>query len=79
MKKTSTSNEPRKPVVMIVAVVMLIMALALVALGIIYVANLGWMMAVIVILSGLSSAGMSLMTIITGNPAWILLDLILPG
>lgn len=65
--------------VMIVAALMLLMSLSLVVIGIIYFVNLGWMVAVAIIIGGLGSSSLALTTIVTGKPEWILLDLILPG
>jgi len=40
---------------------------------------LGWLYATLIIASGLSSAGMAVMTIVTGKSEWLLIDLLLPG
>lgn len=40
---------------------------------------IGWSIAALLIVGGLSSAGLALMTLITGKVEWILLDLLLPG
>ena len=78
MKKNKPTSD-RNPVVVYVAIIMLIMDIALVALGIIYFTNLGWMVAGSMIIGGVGSGYLAVMSIVTGKPEWILLDLILPG
>ena len=63
----------------IVASIILLFGLVLVTFGIIGFESLGWLTAIFVILSGATSAGLATMSLITGKPEWILLDLILPG
>ena len=57
----------RNPVVMFTAGLMLLMSLALVVLGIIYFKNLGLWVAGAMILGGLASSGLALMTIVRVN------------
>lgn len=66
------------PVATIIAIVILLMGMALVILGCLYVQIFGWIVATIIIVSGLSSVGLSVTAIITGKREWLLIDLILP-
>lgn len=77
MKKTEKTE--RNPVVVLLAGVLLLIGLGLVFVAVTNFAVLGWLYATLIIASGLSSAGMAVMTIVTGKSEWLLIDLILPG
>lgn len=68
----------REPIVMIFAVIIWLVGLTTVILGVIYAATFGWW-SIPLITGGLSSMGFATVTIVTGKPEWILLDLLLPG
>lgn len=77
MKKPDTQVPP-KWVVRCVGVVLLFLGLALVYIAATNFSAIGWP-AAFMILGGLSTAGFATASIYSGNPSWILLDLILPG
>jgi len=77
MKKTEKTE--RNPVVVLIAAVILLVGLGVVFIGVTNFAALGWLYATLIIASGLSSAGMAVMTIVTGKSEWLLIDLLLPG
>lgn len=77
MKKTEKTE--RNPVVVLLASVLLLIGLGLVFVVVTNFAVLGWLYAILIIASGLSSAGMAVMAIFTGKSEWQLIDLLLPG
>lgn len=66
----------RNPVLMLVAGIIFLIGLALTVLGGMYFDELGWVLATGAILTGLSAMTAASMTIITGEPEYILLHLI---
>ena len=69
---------PPKGLVRFVGVVLLLMSIVIMFVAVTNIAGLGWLWLV-VFLGGLTSAGFAGVAIYTGNPEWILLDLMLPG
>lgn len=78
MTRKKTNSKSRNWAVVIIGSIMIIAGLFLVVIAITNVSTLGWW-ALAVGLSGLSMAGVATIAIIENDPAWILLDLILPG
>lgn len=79
-----TTQEPMKkvqrdPVVMFLSGVVWLIGLMITVLGLSLFSVDSWLWSVLVVLSGLSSSIFASMTIVTGNRAWLLLDLILPN
>lgn len=70
---------PPKWLVRTVAIVLLVIGFALMYFAGINFGALDWWFAVGAFLAGFSVAGAALASLITGNPEWILLNLILPG
>ncbi len=62
----------------VVASVWLVLNVCVVAVGALSIGTFGWWSALI-IAGGLSSVGLSIMAIKTREPAWLLLDLLLPN
>lgn len=77
--KRSKRREERDGLIIVVGSIMILIGLALVALAIIYAKELGWWLALGIGLAGLTTGGAAVMSIVTNNRAWILIDLILPG
>lgn len=78
VSKHKATKNPRNWMLVLVAVIMIILSLTIVVLGVILIPQLSWFAAVPIV-GGLSSTGLAVMAIIENNPAWLLLDLILPG
>lgn len=82
MKKSSrgvvTQTKARNPAVTAFATLVLLIGIAMTALGVLYVSPLGWY-AVPVILGGLACIFLATMTLITGKSEWILIGLIYNG
>lgn len=70
---------PPRSVVRVVAGVMLIVNILLILLVILYFSTIGLGLAFLVLGVSTVSAVLSLMALKTGDPEWLLLDLILPG
>lgn len=77
MKKKTKA--PRNPLGMVIASLILLFGVTLIVLGCVNFAAFGWGVASLLLLSGVSSSGLALMTLVTGKLEWILLDLLLPG
>ena len=76
--KQELKNQPRNWMLVLVAVIMIILSLTIIVLGLALMPQLGWFAAVPIV-GGLSSTGLAVTAIIKNDPAWLLLDLILPG
>lgn len=77
VKKPAARQRPSLALVLM-ASIMLLLDAALIILGVAYMASFGWFSAVL-ILAGVSSGYLAIMSLITGKPEWLLLDLILPN
>lgn len=76
--KKQARQVSRNPLVMIIAGVMWLAGFAIAAVVLLNFDAFGWA-AIPLIAGGVSSIYFASMTIITGKPEWILLDLVLPG
>lgn len=61
-----------------IASLLMLLGLALVMLAATNVAEFGWW-SLLIGLSGITTIGAAIMSIIKNDPSWILLDLIIPG
>lgn len=77
-KKRPDTQIPPKWLVRVVGIVLLVLALALICIATINFAVIGWP-AILMIIGGLTTSGFAAAAIRTGDPVWILLDLILPN
>ena len=77
-QKKKTTAQHRSWGLIIISSLIIIGGLILVTLSIVYVGTFGWW-SLALGLSGLGTMGAAIMSIITNDPAWILLDLILPN
>ena len=68
---------PPKGFVRVIGVVLFVIGLAMVYVGIVNISTLGWT-STFVILPGLATAGFAATAVYTGDPEWILLDLMFP-
>lgn len=71
-------KQPRNWMLVLVAVIMIILSLTITVLGLMLIPQIGWFAAVPIV-GGISSTGLAVTAIIENDPAWLLLDLILPG
>jgi hypothetical protein len=78
MSRKVVTQIPPKPVVRLVAALLLIGGLVIMYLAVVGYTTLGWP-AIILFFSGLTTAGFATISLISGDPEWILLDLIIPG
>jgi len=76
MKKSTTRTE-RNWALVIFSSLLILIGLVLTVLAIVYSSELGWW-ALLVGLTGLSTIGASVMSIVKNDPSWVLLNLILP-
>lgn len=76
-KKPKARQRPSSALI-VMATILLVLDAALIILGVVYMASFGWFSAVL-ILAGVSSGYLAIMSLITGKPEWLLLDLILPN
>lgn len=74
MPREAKTQIPSKPVVRAVASVLLVIGLIHMYLAVIHYSTLGWA-ALFLFLGGFSISGFALVALKTGNPEWILLDL----
>lgn len=77
MKKKTTAKE-RNWFLVFIASVLIIIGCAIVFLAVTNIATFGWW-SLLIGLGGLTTITAAIMSIITNDPTWILLDLILPG
>ena len=78
MKNNKTVVKPRNWFLVFIASILLVLGLALVAVAVMNVITFGWW-SLLIGLSGLTTIGAALMSIIKNDPSWILLDFIIPG
>lgn len=78
MARKSATQVPPKPVVRAVAAVLLAGSIVVMYVVTVNFSTIGWPAAAF-FLGALTTAGFSLASLITGDPEWILLDLIIPG
>ena len=64
---------------MIVGSLVFLTGLVVVVLACLYFMNFGWLVAILMIIGGLSSMFLSVLAMKDGKPEWLLLDLIIPG
>ncbi len=69
---------PPKGVVRFVAAIILVIGVALMVIAVTNAVALGWY-ALLVFVSGLTSAGFAVVALRTGKPEWILLDMLFPS
>ena len=79
MSRKSVEQIPPKWVVRTVSCVLLPIGVVLMYLAVVNFSTLGGWFAVGVFAAGLSVATAAVASLYTGNPEWILLNLILPG
>ena len=85
MKKKSNQPMPflsihgRSWALMIVGSLVFLTGLVVVVLACLYFMNFGWLVAILMIIGGLSSMFLSVLAMKDGKPEWLLLDLIIPG
>lgn len=72
------NKKDRNWVLIFVASILIILGIALVVLAVANITAFGWW-SLILGASGVSTIAAAAMSIITNNPSWILLDLIIPG
>lgn len=78
MKNKQKIPKTRNWVLVIVSLVLMLFGLALLVISIVNIGNFGWF-SLMFGLGGLTTIGAAVMSIITNDPSWILLDLIIPG
>lgn len=78
MKKKKQPVENRNWGLVLIASILIVLGLAITVAAIVYIPVFGWYSLVIGI-SGLSMIAAAVVSIIENDPAWILLNLILPG
>ena len=76
--KHSSKSTSRNWGLIIISSILFLGGSTLVVLAAINVASFGWW-SLALGLSGLGTMGVAIMSIVTNDPAWILLDLILPN
>lgn len=79
MKRSSDEQIPPKWLVRAVAFPLLLVGIFLMYLAIVNFAMLGTWFGIGVFLSGFGLVAAAMASLYTGNPEWILLNLILPG
>jgi len=77
-KKKQAVVAPRNWAIVIVGSILIVIGLALVILAVSNIPGFGWW-SIAVGLSGVSTIGAAVMSIVKNDPSWILLDLIIPG
>ncbi len=78
MSRKRITHKKRSWLLLFISSVLILFGLTLLALAIIYIADLGWW-SLAVGLSGIFTTIMATLSILYNDPSWILLDLILPG
>lgn len=78
MARKPAAQIPSKSVVRVVAALLFAGGVALMYLTATNLSTLGWP-AIALFIGGLTTAGFAVTSFVTGDPEWILLDLILPG
>lgn len=78
MKSKKIATKERDWLLVFVASILIALGLGLIVLAIINIVHFGWW-SIPIGLSGLATVSAAIMSIIENNPAWILLDLIIPG
>ena len=80
MKKRikKSGNKPRNWALVLIASIVIILNLVMIVLGFAYMSTLGWWSPILII-GGLSSMALAATAIKQNDPAWLLLDLILPS
>ena len=73
------SSHGRSWALMIVGSLVFLTGLVVVVLACLYFMNFGWLVAILMIIGGLSSMFLSVLAMKDGKPEWLLLDLIIPG
>ena len=77
INKKSVSKS-RNWVLVFVSTILIILGLTLVILAVMSAGSLGWW-SLLIGVSGLTTVAAAVMSIVKNDPAWILLDLIIPG
>ena len=76
--KEKTPAKERNWALVLIASILIILGSAIVLLAVTNIATFGWW-SLLIGLGGLTTITAAIMFIITNDPTWILLDLILPG
>lgn len=79
MSRNEAEQIPPKWIVRTVAAVLLPVGILLMCIAVINLSTLGALFAIGVFAAGLGLAAAAATSLYTGNPEWILLNLILPG
>lgn len=77
MKTLDRPSIPPPEVVRFVAAILLVIPIAIIVIAIMHFTALGWLFATGLIASGLASIYCEIKALSTGDPEWILLDLII--
>jgi hypothetical protein len=78
IKKKKEQKPPRNWALVVIASIMIVINLALLVIAVAYWSNLGWW-APALIVGAIASLFLSVEAIRKNDPAWLMLDLILPG
>lgn len=77
MKRRSATQIPPRGLVRAVAAIMLLVGLMIIYIGVINFTGFWLLPSIGILIVGCAASGTSTMSLITGDPEWILLDLIL--
>ena len=72
-------RKERNWTLVIIASFWMLLSAVVVLVGIFNFQSLGWIAASLMIISGAASIGLAVLAIVKNDPAWLLLDIILPG
>jgi len=78
MVNKKSVSKSRNWVLVFVSTILIILGLTLVILAVMSARSLGWW-SLLIGVSGLTTVAAAVMSIVKNDPAWILLDLIIPG
>ena len=78
MENKKSVTKSRNWVLVFVSTILITLGLTLIILAVMSAANLGWW-SLLIGISGLTTVAAAVMSIVKNDPAWILLDLIIPG
>ncbi len=78
MKNKKAIPQQRSWMLIVVSLILIQFGLALVVLAVANISNFGWW-SLFIGLSGATTIGAAVTSIVRNDPSWILLDLILPG
>lgn len=74
-----TRRKKRSLLFLILSGIMIVLSAILVIAGVAYFQVFGWIVAIPMIAAGLVSIVLAVVGIIKNDPAWLILDLIIPG